>query len=107
MKNEWITTSECPGDGDSIWIVVSGLDVHVEYAQTWVEDDFLWVHRLDGEYEGSPGKWPPLDVLFWKRCEMPKVDILCPFCNTPIARESLSCCASMIALRAIVRQVES
>lgn len=99
----WLPTSDTPGDGDSIWVAVlewDGVNTHVEYAQTFIDTDGLIVCRYEGEYE----KWPPEDVLFWMPCDVPAFIAACPFCGTPITSTTFdSCCTSMIALRAEVR----
>ncbi len=101
--SDWLETTDSPGDGDSIWIAVmewDGVNVHVEYAQTFLDVDGLLIHRYEGERDGYGEKWPPQDVLAWKECDVPQFVPLCPFCNTRISTEL--CCTGMIAVKAFI-----
>ena len=72
---KWLPPTDEPGDGDSIWIAVlewDGVNIHVEYAQTWVDVEGLFIHRYEGEKDGFGEIWPPQDVLAWAPCDVPE-----------------------------------
>jgi len=76
MSEQWLPISDCPGDGDSIWVVViewDGVNTHVEYAQTWENGDGLYIHRYEGEDNDEFGeRWPPNDIKKWQMCDVPE-----------------------------------